>query len=68
MTEPAVERESEAVPERSTVDIAIEEADGDPRRAIELLLGEIDRLTRRRSLVTGAASYDFSRGWARRRE
>jgi hypothetical protein len=29
-------REGEALPERSAVDIAMEEAGGDPRKAIEL--------------------------------
>ena len=56
------------MPERSAVDIAIEEAGGDPRRAIEALLGEVDRLTRRLALVKGATSYGFSRGWARRED
>jgi hypothetical protein len=65
MTNPARQREGEALPQRSPVDIAIEEAGGDPRRAIELLLGEIDRLTRHLALVKGATSYGFSRGWAR---
>ena len=65
MTNPATPQDGEALPERSAVDIAIEEAGGDPRKAIELLLGEIDRLTRRLTLVKGATSYGFSRGWAR---
>jgi hypothetical protein len=68
MTNPAVMREGEALPVRSAVDIAIEEAGGDPRRAIELLLGEINRLIRRLALVMSATSYGYSRGWARREE
>jgi hypothetical protein len=68
MTKPAVERESEALPVRSAVDIAIEEAGGDARCAIELLLSEIDRLTRRLELVKSTTSYGFSRGWSRREE
>ena len=66
MTKPAATQKGEALPERSAVDIAIEEAGGDPRRAIKMLLAEIDRLTRRLALVKGATSYGFSRGWARR--
>ena len=65
MPNTAGQRDAEALPERSAVDIAIEKAGGDPRRAIEALLDEIERLTRRLALVKGATSYGFSRGWAR---
>jgi hypothetical protein len=68
MTNPAKTREGEALPERSAVDIAIEEAGGDPRRAIEALLSEVDLLSRRLALVQGATSYGFSRGWARQKD
>jgi hypothetical protein len=56
------------LPERSAVDIAIDEAGGDLRRTIELPLGEIDRLTRCLKLVKSTTSYGFSRGWASRQE
>jgi hypothetical protein len=67
MTEPALARDGEALPEEDDLEAVIEAHGGNLRAALRALMVANAGLERELALTLPAVSYGFSRGWHHKR-